>query len=501
MAKKAVFTPTTIYPSKFGKRKKIHIPQPDYRDYILRNRDVVRWEDINLEADWHTVHKRGVRRPKVGEDPLEARAVQREYVNGTLPERIVYKYLTDRMRMVSGIDFDFQCVGVKQKILTKDFRWVEAGSLKIGDKLLAFSEDLEDVGRERKRSRYYKEATITHLTVEEMAAMEVELSDGTKIITTPEHPWLAFADVRNPDITSFGHSMNWVTTNRLRVGMEIPRFMTTWEEDTSKEAGYIAGFFDGEGSVVHHKTQSGGNALSLTVGQNAGEMFDLFNKMVEECGFDFSVYDYRGKYKRSYDDGKREVIQMRIAGGRSEAFRFLGTIRPAKLQRIKPDKLGRLSKRDVVKVVGVKQVKQQPIARISTTTKTYFCEGFGMHNSSLDGGRLNLGGMVVDFLFRFLKIIIQVQGPTHTQFLRAARDEEQANELALWGYDVFGLEDTLIYDEYLFEEAMRRMFALPAGMGGSGGAHGSYEGDYTGTEKVYMIFQEIQDNLILQFGV
>jgi len=229
MSKKAVFTPTTIYPSKFGKRKKIHIPQPDYRDYILRKRDVVRWEDINLEADWHTVHKRGVRRPRVGEDQLEARAVQREYVNGTLPERIVYKYLTDRMRMVSGIDFDFQ--------------------------------------------------------------------------------------------------------------------------------------------------------------------------------------------------------------------------------------------------------------------------------SSLDGGRLELGGMVVDFLFRFLKIIIQVQGPTHTQFLRAARDEEQANELALWGYDVFGLEDTLIYDEYLFEEAMRRMFALPAGMGGSGGAHGSYEGDYTGTEKVYMIFQEIQDNLILQFGV
>lgn len=229
MAKKSVFTPTTIYPSKFGKRRKIHIPQPDYRDYVLRKRDVVRWEDINLDADWHVTHKRGVRRPRVGEDQLEARAVQREYVNGTLPERIVYKYLTDYLRFVSGVDFDFQ--------------------------------------------------------------------------------------------------------------------------------------------------------------------------------------------------------------------------------------------------------------------------------SSLDGGRLELGGMVVDFLFRFMKIIIQVQGPTHTEFLRAARDEEQAAELANWGYDVFWLEDTLIYDEYLFEEAMRRMFALPAGMGGSGGAHGSYEGDYTGTEKALMLFKQIQDMLIMQFGV
>ena len=229
MAKKSVWTPQSIYPSKSGKRKKIHIAQPENRDVVLRKRDVIRWDEVNIETDWYTLHRRGVRRPKIGEDQLEARAVQREYVRGTLPERIVYKYLTDQLRFVSGIDFDFQ--------------------------------------------------------------------------------------------------------------------------------------------------------------------------------------------------------------------------------------------------------------------------------SSLEGGRLELGGMVVDFLFRFLKIIIQVQGPTHTEFLRSKRDEEQAGDLAKQGYTVFGLEDTLIYDVYLFEEAMRRMFALPSGMGGSGGAYGSFESDPTNTERLMNIFEEIQANLISQFGV
>lgn len=229
MAKKSISTLTKIYPSAFSKRKKIRIAQPEYRDLHLRKRDVVRWDAINLREEDFVLHRRGVRRIRVGEDPLEARAVPKESLNGTLPERILYKYLTDYMRFVSGVDFTFQ--------------------------------------------------------------------------------------------------------------------------------------------------------------------------------------------------------------------------------------------------------------------------------SSLEGGRLELGGIVVDFLFPFMKIIIQVQGPTHNAFLRSRRDEEQMGDLNKMGFTVFAIEDTIIYDEYLFEETMRRMFALPNGVGGSGGAHGAYEGEETNIDKLYNIFEEIQDSLIFQFGV
>lgn len=229
MAKKTISTLTKIYPSAYSKRKKILIAQPEYRDLSLRKRDVVRWDQINLEDDMYVLHRRGVKRRRVGEDPLEMRAIPKEALNGTLPERILYKYLTDYLRFVSGVDFTFQ--------------------------------------------------------------------------------------------------------------------------------------------------------------------------------------------------------------------------------------------------------------------------------SSLEGGRLELGGMVVDFLFPFMKIIIQVQGPTHHEFLRGRRDEEQAGDLNRMGYTVYWLADTLIYDVYLFEEAMRRMFGLPNGIGGSGGAFGSYESEVTNLDKLYNIFVEIQEELVFQFGV
>jgi len=58
--------------------------------------------------DWFTLHKRGPRRSRVGEDPLEARAVPHDYIKGTLPERIVYYYLVNYMKFQAGVDFDFQ---------------------------------------------------------------------------------------------------------------------------------------------------------------------------------------------------------------------------------------------------------------------------------------------------------------------------------------------------------------------------------------------------------
>lgn len=229
MAKKFLWRPISITPTKAGKKTKIHIPQPEFKALQLNKRDVVKWEDINLEMDWFTLHKRGPRRAKVGEDPLEARAVPHDYIKGTLPERIVYYYLTNYLKFHAGIDFDFQ--------------------------------------------------------------------------------------------------------------------------------------------------------------------------------------------------------------------------------------------------------------------------------SSMEGGRMQLGGLVVDFLFPYMRIIIQVQGPTHDTFLRKAKDNQQIDDLAKMGFTVYELEDSIIYDEFLLEEWMRRTFSLPAGVGGSGGAHGAREGDLTDVEIVYQRVLAIQQSLVSYFGV
>lgn len=90
--------------------------------------------------------------------------------------------------------------------------------------------------------------------------------------------------------------------------------------------------------------------------------------------------------------------------------------------------------------------------------------------SSLAGGRLELGGIVADFLFPWMRLIIRVQGPTHTEFLRMRKDEEQRAILVSMGFEVWDIEDKVIYDEYMLEDWLRRKFGL-RGRGVGGGAY------------------------------
>lgn len=98
--------------------------------------------------------------------------------------------------------------------------------------------------------------------------------------------------------------------------------------------------------------------------------------------------------------------------------------------------------------------------------------------SSMQGGRLFLGGIVVDFLFPNWKMIIQVQGPTHDQFARSRKDEEQRQILENMGYRLYYMDMQLIYNEPRFEDYMRYIFNLGNRISG-----GEVFGGYTAPEE------------------
>lgn len=101
-------TLTTRSAFRGRKQIRIRIPQSPYRPLQLIRRTGVKEGALRPDVPWHTVHRRGIRRIKIGVDPLEARAVSKEYIRGTLPERIVYKYLVSILRLSPSSDFDFQ---------------------------------------------------------------------------------------------------------------------------------------------------------------------------------------------------------------------------------------------------------------------------------------------------------------------------------------------------------------------------------------------------------
>jgi very-short-patch-repair endonuclease len=89
--------------------------------------------------------------------------------------------------------------------------------------------------------------------------------------------------------------------------------------------------------------------------------------------------------------------------------------------------------------------------------------------SSQNGGRLELGGIVADFLFPNMGLVIQVQGPTHKRYLNQLKDNEQALVLAEMGYSrVIWIEEDEIYKPLIIEDTLRRILQVSPRGGGDG---------------------------------
>jgi hypothetical protein len=85
--------------------------------------------------------------------------------------------------------------------------------------------------------------------------------------------------------------------------------------------------------------------------------------------------------------------------------------------------------------------------------------------SSLQGGRVDTGGIVADFLFPYLMLILNPLGPTHyglgeTHYdsMQMLKDDEQVMALEEMGYKVFMVSEKTIYDQEAFNRWMRMVF-------------------------------------------
>lgn len=93
------------------------------------------------------------------------------------------------------------------------------------------------------------------------------------------------------------------------------------------------------------------------------------------------------------------------------------------------------------------------------TESLRFVEGADFDfQSSLQGGRIDTGGIVADFIFKSLRVVINPLGPTHDEFLRIKKDQEQIDSLASMGYQVYMIPEDDIYDEPTFIMKMKQIF-------------------------------------------
>lgn len=261
------------------------------------------------------------------------------------------------------------CVTPDMRVLTADLRWVPAGDIEVGQRLLAFDEDSPGVKvNGDKFRRKYSWAEVVANDPGRKACARVHLSNGTSVTTTTDHPWLA--------IRSKGYStQEWIATENLVPDVtQVLLQVEPWgAPPNSWETGWLAGMFDGEGSMyfgVH-------GSPKMQICQVAGPVNDAIGRTLLDLGHSINVIP------RAPVEGRQPVINTYVNGGWPGMLKAMGQIRPMRL--LANFQAGDVSSRTIqperVTVESVEPIGIQEIAGIETTSGTLIVEGFMHHNT------------------------------------------------------------------------------------------------------------------------
>lgn len=292
--------------------------------------------------------------------------------------KVFEQYGIPKLGGASGRGWSWYCVTPETRVLTVDLRWVPAGDLKAGQMLIGFDEN-STTGMGAKR-RLKPSRVITNIPIKR-PVYKVILSDGTELRSSAEHPWLVFKS------NGVSAKLLWTMTKDLKVGQAVPRFFKPWSESTSPTASYLSGIYDGEGSLCVQSVKAGANGYvhpnrgpyRVDFAQNEGLVLNKGVGALRALGFDASIVANK----------REECRTVFVRGGITETFRLLGTVRPVRLidkfvkQFQEAPMLGQIPRAERLTIISVEYEGVVEVAGLQTSSKTYFAEGFGAHNSTM----------------------------------------------------------------------------------------------------------------------
>lgn len=271
---------------------------------------------------------------------------------------------------VYGVDMAQDCLAPEMRVLTADLLWVPVGDLKVGDELLAFDEEPPvRRGEGRPEFRKYRKTRVESLSRITRPCHDITMGDGTRLIASVGHKWLTMSE----------HSRKWLRTDKLQPWAvygehpsSIVKLMEPWKPALSRNAGYLAAAFDGEGHISQGPRDNC-TSSHMSVGFSQKE-----NAMSREVELALAGHGYKTWKGESAEGCYKYTLQ----GGRHEHLRFLGEMRPPRLlAKFDPDQVGTLNCKDNVVVGDSQFIGEREVVGITTGTGTLIVEGFASHNS------------------------------------------------------------------------------------------------------------------------
>lgn len=263
---------------------------------------------------------------------------------------------------------NYFCVTPDTLILTDDLRHIRADEIQVGDGVVGFDEYSQDSRGRGTGKRFLRHATVTNADVTYKDSVEIRTSDGKVTTCSDDHRWLVRRPGKQPRLA-------WVEAADLTPDMQLLS-LGTWYTDYSRDAGYLAGLYDGEGCLTNRTTT--GRPTNLLFSQNKGAVMDGFLEAMDRLGL---TYSYVPKAP-----GSTSTTDTVRVSGLARMMRTIGTLRPERfMARVRELYDGaELHTTRMMEgtphVVSVTPVGKREVLAIGTSTRTLVANGYLSHN-------------------------------------------------------------------------------------------------------------------------
>jgi len=254
------------------------------------------------------------------------------------------------------------CLVPGTRVLTDDLRWIPIESLSAGDALVGFDEFPSG-----SRARNYRRSVVEEIVSMRLPCFDLAFDDGTEVRCSFDHMWL----VEN------GDGQQWQKAESMRVGQgarrsHVVKPLSVWQTDNSRDAGYLAAAFDGEGWLDGEKARA---IHKAGFAQKDNEMLAKVRTALVEREVQFREHPHASGFSNS------QITNLVINTSKANLARFLGSVRPHRLlPKFTADRFGEMQATNKAALVSKVPCGEQEVIAVRTSTGTFMAEGMASHN-------------------------------------------------------------------------------------------------------------------------
>lgn len=268
------------------------------------------------------------------------------------------------------------CTVGSMKVLMVDWSHKPISDVRIGDSIVGW--ELRDGKRWLRPARVINRGM--HFT---QPVKRYVFDNGRSVTSTEDHRWWRGPHGGGPEYAPLALPAG-KRADRLPRGqrvdgglVHIRELLVPTECDDGRDAGWLAGFFDGEGHVSRNGPNQPSGSIHLTQTKGNG-LLDEAKRVLKRLKFACSE-----TWHTPPQENWKQRCVLHILGGWRERYRFLAQVAPARRDKIAESLFAQL-KTSKLKLVRIEDAGAEDVHWLETETGNYVIEGFCSSNSFAD---------------------------------------------------------------------------------------------------------------------